>query len=597
MALAGKEVGRRWRPCVDLGQVYLWHWALSRQLVFRLVFPSSGSGAPGRGPNDELRESQADGQPMNTMTFCSGKGGRLFALLACLAVVSGCGRWPHPPPSLIVSVSVDQLRGDLLEHYDSLFSGGFRRLLDDGLRFPGTTHAHAKTSTAPGHTTLGTGVHPSRNGIVGNSWLERSPEGWRSVYSVEDSLSHILGFPAMEGRSPANLLRGGLADWLLEADSSAVIVSVSRKDRAAIGLAGRARGHVYWITANQGKFVTSSYYAEAYPGWVERFNLEEMPRIFGDSVWEQTLSLEAREYTRGDSASYEGDGVHTFFPHSFGEEGGDPSRPGALNRWAYGRVYPDVAVAAFAETAISELSLGLDEVPDYLALSFSQTDAIGHEFGPFSREQLENLMNLDRLLGRLMDHLDDRIGEGRWVMALSADHGAMAVPEYRVERGEPGSRPTPADLASLRDVFRAHQSREGDPLDVADTLVAELEALPFVSDAFPVAEIFSNPPPDSFSVLFRNSFHPDRWHWGYGSQGSGVLFRFIEGFYPDPSPSGTGHGTSYFYDRHVPLILLGTGINKGISELTARTVDVAPTLAFLAGIAVPEDLDGVVLVQ
>ena len=182
-------------------------------------------------------------------------------------------------------------------------------------------------------------------------------------------------------------------------------------------------------------------------------------------------------------------------------------------------------------------------------------------------------------------------------MAVSADHGAMAVPEYRVERGEPGSRPSSDDLATLRAVFRDHQSREGDPLDVADILVAELEALPFIAYASPVAEIFSSPPADSFSVLFRNSFHPDRWHWDYGSQGSGVLFRFIEGFYPDPSPSGTGHGSPYYYDRHVPLIFLGNGINKGISEETARTVDVAPTLAFLAGIEVPDDLDGVSLFQ
>jgi hypothetical protein len=251
---------------------------------------------------NETQEYTSDNLPMSAFTISLERGGLLFPLLVCLWAVSGCGRWPPKPPALIVSVSIDQLRGDLVEHYDSLFSGGFRRLLDDGYRFLGTTHAHAKTSTAPGHATLGTGVFPSRSGIVGNSWLERSPEGWRSVYSVEDSLSHILGFPAMEGRSPVNLLRGGLADWLVAEDSSAIIVSVSRKDRAAIGLAGRARGHVYWIIPNQGKFVTSSYYAEGYPGWVERFNLEDMPRIFGDSVWEQTLPLEARGHTRGDTA-------------------------------------------------------------------------------------------------------------------------------------------------------------------------------------------------------------------------------------------------------------------------------------------------------
>ena len=166
---------------------------------------------------------------------------------------------------------------------------------------------------------------------------------------MEDTLSHILGYPAMEGRSPLNLLRDGLADWIAAADSNAIIFSASRKDRAAIGMAARARGNVYWITENQGRFVTSSYYADTYPGGVERFNQEEMPRIFGDSVWEQTLSAKARGYSRRDTVAYEGDGEHTFFPHRFSEEVAPTNRPGALNRWAYSQMHPDAAVEAFAD--------------------------------------------------------------------------------------------------------------------------------------------------------------------------------------------------------------------------------------------------------
>lgn len=514
-----------------------------------------------------------------------------------MAVQSGCGIFAPERPALMVLVVVDQLRGDLLEEYDSLFSGGFRRLYDQGLRFTRATHDHAKTATAAGHATLGTGVFPARNGIVDNEWLERDQDGWRSVYCLEDTLSHILGFPAMEGRSPANLLRSGLADWVQEADSGARVVAVSRKDRAAIGMAARARGHVYWITENQAQFVTSRYYADAYPAWVERFNLEEMPRIFGDSVWEQTMAPQARARSRRDTVAYEGDGVHTSFPHRFAEEGGDPTRPGALNRWAYQQIHPDAAVAAFAGEAAVELALGQDQATDFLALSFSQTDAIGHDYGPFSREQLENLIHLDRLLGRLMDLLDETVGEGRWVMALTADHGALAVPEYLAEQGEAGSRPTAQDLSDLRAIFQAHQGREGDPLEVANALVADLEGLPFVADAFPIVDMTGGPPPDSFSVLFRNSFHPDRWHWGYRSQGSGVLFRFIEAFYPDPTPRGTGHGSPYYYDRHVPLIFFGAGVEKGVSEASVRSVDIAPTLAHLAGIPMPTDLDGIPLIQ
>jgi len=525
------------------------------------------------------------------------RGVRVFLPISLLALIASCDVLAPKHPALVVMVVVDQLRADLLERYDSLFTGGFRRLHDDGLRFTEATHDHAKTATCAGHAALGTGSFPSRSGIVANEWLERTPEGWRSVYCFEDTLSHVLGFPAMEGRSPVNLLRDGLADWIQAADSGAIIVSASRKDRAAIGMAARARGHVYWITENQGQFVTSNYYADAYPGWVERFNREEMPRIFGDSVWEQTLPPEARAHSRPDTAEYEGDGEHTYFPHRFTAEIGDSTSPGALNRWAYAQEPPDAALAAFGKVVVSELSLGQDDVTDFLALSFSQTDAIGHDYGPFSREQLENLVRLDKLLGELMDHLDETVGDGKWVMALTADHGALAIPEYLVEQGEVGIRPTAEDLSRLRGIFQAHQDREGDPLEVANALVAELENLPFVADAFPVAEMASGPPADSFSVLFRNSYHPDRWQWGYRSQGSGVLFRFVEALYPDPAPRGTGHGSPYYYDRHVPLIFYGTGVDEGVSETPVRSVDVAPTLARLAGVPVPTDVDGTSLVR
>jgi len=247
----------------------------------------------------------------------------LFALLG----VSACTGGFQERPGLVVYVVVDQLRGDLLERYDSLFTGGFRRLHDEGFRFLSVTHDHAKTSTAAGHATLSTGVFPFRSGIVANEWLERTADGWRSVYSVEDTLTHILGLPVLEGRSPKNLLRGGLADWIAEADSGAIVVSASRKDRAAITMAGKTRGHVYWITENQGRFVTSGFYADDYPAWVVRVNRDEMPRIFGDSIWEQTMPEAARALSRGDTAEYEGDG-------------GPTGRPIRMRPWGFSRRRP-----------------------------------------------------------------------------------------------------------------------------------------------------------------------------------------------------------------------------------------------------------------
>jgi hypothetical protein len=357
-------------------------------------------------------------------------------------------------------------------------------------------------------------------------------------------------------------------------------------------MAGKSHGHTYWIAENEARWVTSSFYADAYPAWVERINLMNMPVLFGDSIWEQTVPGPGRDATRADTSSHEGDGVHTFFPHRFYDEVRDPTRRGALNRWAYGLTAPDEALGVFAKEAVGALGMGQDQVVDLLALSFSQTDAIGHDYGPLGREQLQNLLQLDQTLGDLMAFLDEELGEGRWVMALTGDHGALSIPEHLVELGENGSRATDDDLTRLRDTFRAHRDAEGDQQRAADSLVSALEALPFVADALTVLELTTPPPADSFVVLMRNSYHPDRWIGGYGSEGTGVVFRFNEAYYPDPSPQGTGHGTPYFYDRHVPLMFFGAGIEAGVSLDPARTVDVAPTLADLAGIATPDDLDG-----
>lgn len=515
-----------------------------------------------------------------------------FAFFLLIGLAAGCSGYPAEKPALVVYVVVDQLRGDLLERYDSLFTGGIRRLHDEGFRFLSATHDHAKTATGAGHATLSTGAFPSRNGIVANNWMERTPQGWQSVYCVEDSMTHVLGLPALEGRSPKNLLRGGLADWISQADSGAVIVSASRKDRAAIAMAGKTRGHTYWIAANTAQFVTSSFYADEYPGWVERINKVEMPVLFGDSVWEQTVPEAARDASRPDTSAYEGDGTHTFFPHRFVDEVRDPTRQGELNRWGYGRVPPDAALGVFGGDAIRVLDLGDDEVTDFLALSFSQTDDIGHEFGPLSREQLENLLHLDRTLGELMGVLDDEVGENRWVMALAGDHGVIGVPEHLSEEGIQVRRSTREERAQVRRVFADHREMEGDEEDVTSSLVASLEALPFVADALSVLELTTPPATDSFTVLMKNSYHADRWPWGSGSQGSGVVFRYAEDFYAYSSPRGADHGSPYYHDRFVPLIFFGTGVESGFSMDPVRSVDIAPTLAALAGITTPDDLDG-----
>lgn len=493
---------------------------------------------------------------------------------------------PRQGPTLVVMISVDQLRADLIERYAPAFSGGFRRLLDQGYRFTEASDAHANTETAVGHATLSTGVFPSRSGIVANNWKVRDGGAWKSVYAVEDPQSSIVGMPDAPGRSPRNLLRGGLADWVMAADSQARVASISLKDRAAITMAGKTRGQVYWIVPAAGRFVTSTYYRSAYPDWVKHFNDAVMPVLLADTLWTSSVPPALRSLARPDAAPYEGDGVHTTFPHLASQE----ARPGGRNAWLLAKPWADRAVAGLAKEAVSALKLGQRGHVDFLALSFSATDYVGHAYGPLSQEQLDNLVRLDGELGALFTYLDEHVGRGRWVVGLSADHGVLTMPEYLAANGE-GAVRTDARTrrAALAKAVEDASLDGGSRGQIARRLARIVEARGLAAKAYTDAELTVGEPADSFAILFRNSYYPGR-EGGDLSQ-YGVEIRF--GYHELVSGStGTSHGSPYWYDRHVPLVLMGAGVQHGESATGVYTVDLAPTLASLAGIPAPPDLDG-----
>ncbi len=518
-----------------------------------------------------------------------------LAAVAGAALVAGQGSCAAPVasastaagqerPRLVVMVVVDQLRADLLDRYDDLFTGGFRRLRDGGYRFTEAAHDHANTETAPGHTTLSTGVVPARHGVVSNDWYVDQNGRWRTLYSLSDSASRLVDVASAPGRSPANLMRGGVADWFEQADPAARIVSISHKDRAAIPMAGKSHGQVYWILPSARRFVTSSYYRTSYPDWVSRFNADSMPRILGDSVWELQVPAAAVSRARRDDYPYEADGVHVTFPHRYPE-----AERQRLSTWEMENTpYPDIAVLGLAREAIRALDLGGDEHTDFLAVSFSQTDYLGHKYGPLSLEQLDNLLRLDKLLGELLSFLDANVGAGRWALGLSADHGVMDVPEYRVEEGLAGRRLRGADNAQVES---AVAGLDPNAPDYPDRVARALEAVPFVADVVTHAELAgSGAPADSFIRLFRNSY--------FDGRPSGPLFRlgmdlrWTEGTIQRAEVGGTSHGSPYWYDRHVPMIFYGAGIAPGSSGEAVRSVDLAPTLAALGAVRSPDDLDG-----
>jgi predicted AlkP superfamily pyrophosphatase or phosphodiesterase len=494
-------------------------------------------------------------------------------------------------PRLVVLISVDQFRADLIDRFAPMFTGGFKRLREEGYRFTEMSHAHANTETAVGHATLSTGVYPSRSGIVANEWTITDGAGEHSIYSVEDLASPIVGYPDLPGRSPKNLLRGGLADWVLAADPEARVAAISLKDRAAISFGGKTRGEVYWLNTTVGRFVTSTYYHTEYPEWVKRFNEAVMPGVVADTVWNTTVSAAFRGLARADTAAYEGDGVHTAFPHYASQE----TTPRARISWLLRGPAADRAVGAMARAAAEALQLGQRGHVDFLGISFSSTDYVGHSYGPLSQEQLDNIHRLDGELEALFTYLDEHVGKGRWVVGLTADHGVMTMPEYLAAEGEGAQRvDSRGRNAALNEAIRDATRDGGTQDEIADRLKKIVEERGLVTKAYTHAELLRGEPADSFATFIRNSMYPGRPGGPLSAYGVEFRFGYHDLFY---GKTGTSHGTPYWYDRHVPFVLMGPGVAPGESARAVYSVDVVPTLAALAGIPVPPDLDGTAILR
>jgi hypothetical protein len=283
-------------------------------------------------------------------------------------------------PKLVVLVSVDQMRADYLTRFGDMFEGGFAKLLADGASFTDVHHEHGFTQTAPGHATLATGVFPSRSGIVDNVWYDRQ-EG-RTINSVEDLSSPILGFAADSGRSPANLLRETVGDWLKQSSPESKVFSLSVKDRAAILLGGKRPDGVYWYHGESGMYVTSGYYADAPHPWVQAFNERKLADDYILAGWHPSMKEDAYSLSREDDFPAEDDSTDAAFPHLFDVAVPDPEEyPDSVAHpepWHYSRLrytpYPDHMTFELARQLVREERLGADDVPDLLLIGASSGD-------------------------------------------------------------------------------------------------------------------------------------------------------------------------------------------------------------------------------
>jgi hypothetical protein len=531
-------------------------------------------------------------------------------LLSLAALIGGCftvrrapAARPAPRPALVVVIAVDQLGQDLLDRYGTLFTGGFRRLREQGMSYSEAWVDHAITVSHPGHVTLATGASPARHGIVDAAFYEGPPGARRFVDSLEDPAETIVGAPGEPGVSPRKILVSTLSEWALAADPRARVVALGSGRYSSLLHAGHAKGDVYWYSGDAGRYVTSSFYRREDPEWVTHFNREELPRFRTEALdWESTVPEAARALARPDASPYEYRGRHTTFPHRFKDEVPVERQDARGQAWRLaGTPMLDAATLALAENAITALELGRRGATDVLSIVVSEVDDIGHGYGPLSQEQLDNLLRLDRELGAFLAFLDQSVGAGRYVLALSADHATGDIPEHRREAGEAARRVTEPEIQAVLEEVRAAVARpSASPEETAARVAAVVARHDFVAAALTPADLAGpERPSDPFFALYRHNWRPDRiprfplFAFADGTSPvaeAGVMVRLNEGAMIDLD--SVIHGSPYAYDRHVPLLFFGAGVRLGHSAEPVHTTDLAPTLARLAGIAAPAALDG-----
>lgn len=522
-------------------------------------------------------------------------------LISCLALAAHFSLSAQTPatarPKLVVGIVVDQMRWDYLYRYYDLYdaNGGFKRLIGQGFSCENTLIPYVPTITACGHSSIFTGSVPAISGISGNTWWDQ--DQMRTVYCTEDNSVKTVGSTSPAGQmSPRNLLVTTICDELrLATNFRSKVVGIALKDRGGILPAGHSANAAYWYDNATGNWITSTYYMNNLPKWVDEFNGQKLVDKMFQAGWSLMYPVESYVQSTGDDKKYEGKPLGPGFPYDLkrfvGKYGTLPVTP-----------YGNTLTAEFAKAAITGEQLGVDEVTDFLTISFSSPDYIGHTFGPNSIEAEDGFLRLDKDLGNLLDYLDSKVGKDQYTIFLSADHGAAHVPEFLQENKIPAGRaPVSTAVTNLNNALKSkygldelivsddnYQIHLNHPrLDSAhvniDELMAwacaELMQVPGVFRAFPLKDLNSVPLPSRVREMINNGYNPHR----NGDIQLLLLPQYIEAY----SPVGTTHGIWNPYDAHIPLLWYGWGIRQGKLNREVTMTDIAPTVAALLHIQMP----------
>ncbi len=537
----------------------------------------------------------------------------LFSAVAAAQAGKSGPRKEPARPKLVVMLVVDQFRADYVNKFRSQWKGGLRRLVEQGAWFSQAAYPYANTHTCVGHATISTGAYPATHGIAGNTWLDR--DSGKIVQCTSDANAPAVSYGAaapQEMHSAARLLVPTFADALREHGGGATrVVTFSLKARAAIMLAGHAATSVVWHDERSGAWLTSSAYTKAPVAFVQEYIKSHPVEADFGKAWVRSMPESAYFYAGAGPGEQPPAGWNSTFPHMLR---GKSDRPDATFYSLWERSpFADLYLAQMVAAAVDTLGLGKGRSTDYLGVSFSTLDLVGHAFGPDSQEVQDVLARLDETLGALFDRLDRAVGRQNYIVAFSADHGVVPVPEQLaamkfdvgwtktaevVEHVNKSLEPilgTPKPVTAMvdSDLYFApgiYGKLTGNPAAMKAAMDAIL-GVPGVARVLRSEELrAAQANGDPIQRAAALSYVPGR---------SGDLFVLQKPYWLWGAPAagyGTSHGTPYDYDARVPVILMGSRVWPGEYSTSASPADIAPTLAYLCGIRLAR-ADGRVLTE
>ncbi len=532
-----------------------------------------------------------------------------LSILLSLIISSLFGFSQKQKPKLVIGIVVDQMRYDYLTRYwDKYGERGFKKLVNEGFNCQNANYNYMPTYTGPGHASIYTGTTPENHGIIANNWYNKSLNTY--TYCTEDSIVKTIGSATLSGKmSPQNLLSTTITDELkLATNNRGKVIGISIKDRGAILPAGHKADAAYWFEGgNVGKWISSSFYMEELPSWVQKINEKNNPDKYLKTKWETLYSIDSYSESIADDNKYEGvfKGEDApVFPHDLSSLRDSNYNYSLIKSTPFG----NTILKELALSAIKEEGLGEDEFTDFLAVSFSSPDYIGHQYGPMSIEMEDTYLRLDKDLEEIMDYLEKSFEKNEVLIFLTADHGAVNVPQYLIDNNLPAGY---FDLGSFKKGLNTFLKEKYN----TDSIVANVSNYQvFLNQKYIKSKGLNIETIENDVARFgltqngiakvatagslRATEFADRIlanaQRGFHQARSGdVLFVLESGWIPAGYSTGTTHGSPYSYDTHVPLLWYGAGVKKGESDKYIVIPDIAATIAALLEIQMPSACTGI----